>query len=161
MRQDPDVIMFGEIRDEQTLLAVLNAAETGHLVFATLHTNTATSTIQRALSFAPKDSDSIRYAFGSCLTAICCQRLLPRISGGRIIAHEIMIANPAIQNLIREGKFEQLQSKIQTGSSFGMHLMDDYIFNLLKNGDITQETALEFATHKEEMAKSIVKANKG
>ncbi len=144
LRQNPDIIGIGEMRDLETISTALTAAETGHLVIATLHTIDSTSTVDRIIDvFPPNNQEQIRYQFASVLVAIICQRLLPRADKkGRVLAYEVLIANDAVKNLIKEKKTNQLEHIIRTSSSAGMQLMDDSIKNLYKQGLITYDTAI-------------------
>ena len=141
-RQDPDVIMVGEMRDVETFAAALTAAETGHLVFSTLHTSTAVETVTRIVDMFPADRESqVISQLASTLRAVICQQLLPRVDGGRIGAREVMINNNAITNLIRSKKFKQIYTSIQTGRKEGMITMNKSIDNLLEQGYISKEVA--------------------
>jgi twitching motility protein PilT len=144
LRQDPDVIMVGEMRDLETMEAALTAAETGHLVFGTLHTNSASQTVDRVVdAFPANQQEQIRSVLAVALKAIIAQTLCPLASGkGRIAAYELMFVTPAVSNLIREKKTERLISTIQTSAKIGMCTMDDYLFKLYREGKITGETAL-------------------
>lgn len=146
LRQDPDVVMIGEMRDLETISAAITIAETGHLVLATLHTNSASQSIDRIIDvFPPHQQDQIRTQLASILMSICVQRLVPAIGGGRIPAVEIMIANPAVRNIIREGKTHQLDAVIQTGADQGMQTMDRTLAQMVKNGTITYDNARDYA----------------
>lgn len=144
LRQDPDVIVIGEMRDLDTISTALTAAETGHLVLATLHTSGATGTIHRILDvFPPAQQAQVRTQLAATLQAVLTQRLLPRAIGkGRVLAYELMVATDAIRNLIREQKVHQIPSAIQTGRTLGMRLMDHMIRDLYDAGEITWDTAL-------------------
>jgi len=143
LRQDPNVIMVGEMRDLETIAAAVTLAETGHLVLATLHTYSAAQTIDRIIDiFPPYQQNQIKSQLSGVLTAVISQRLLPREKGGRIAAREIMLNNSAIANLIREGKIAQIKSTIETNSSIGMITMDRHLKQLYKDGEISKETAL-------------------
>lgn len=143
LRQDPNVIMVGEMRDLETIAAAVTLAETGHLVLATLHTYSAAQTIDRIIDiFPPHQQGQIKSQLSSVLTAVISQRLLPRIKGGRIAAREILLNNPAISNLIREGKIAQIKSTIETNSAIGMVTMDRHIKQLYQAGEITRDSAL-------------------
>ncbi|MCK6502393.1 PilT/PilU family type 4a pilus ATPase [Myxococcota bacterium] len=144
LRQDPDVIVIGEMRDLETISTALTAAETGHLVLATLHTSGATGTIHRILDvFPPAQQAQVRTQLAATLQAVLTQRLLPRAVGkGRVLAYELMVATDAIRNLVREQKVHQIPSAIQTGRSLGMRLMDHMIRDLYDAGEITWDTAL-------------------
>ena len=146
LRQDPDVVLIGEMRDLETISAAITIAETGHLVFATLHTNSAAQSIDRMIDvFPPHQQPQIRAQLSSILMAICSQRLVPAIGGGRVPATEILIANPAVRNIIREGKSHQLDAVIQTGADQGMQTMDRTLVGLVQNGIITYDSAYEVA----------------
>lgn len=146
LRQDPDVVLIGEMRDLETISAAITIAETGHLVFATLHTNSAAQSIDRMIDvFPPHQQPQIRAQLSNILMAICSQRLVPSIGGGRVVAAEILIANPAVRNIIREGKAHQLDAVIQTGADQGMQTMDRTLVNLVQSGTITYDNAREFA----------------
>jgi twitching motility protein PilT len=131
LRQDPDVVLIGEMRDLETISAAITIAETGHLVFATLHTNSAAQSIDRMIDvFPPHQQPQIRSQLSNILMAICSQRLVPTIGGGRVAAAEVLIATPAVSNIIREGKSHQLDAVIQTGADKGMQSMDRTLFHL-------------------------------
>ena len=133
LREDPDVILVGEMRDLETIQIAITCAETGHLVFATLHTNSASQTVDRMVDvFPPGQQEQIRFQLSNNIEAVICQQLLPRAGmPGRVCAQEIMIATPAVRNLIREAKSHQLPSAIQTGAKFGMQTMDQHLRDLL------------------------------
>jgi twitching motility protein PilT len=142
LREDPDIILVGEMRDIETIRLALTAAETGHLVFATLHTSSAAKTIDRIIDVFPGGEKSmVRSMLSESLRAVVAQTLMKRISGGRIAAHEIMIATPAIRNLIREDKVAQMYSAIQTGQNMGMHTLDQYLEGLVGRGIISRQEA--------------------
>ncbi len=146
LREDPDVVLIGEMRDLETIQSAVTIAETGHLVFATLHTNSAAQSIDRMIDvFPPHQQAQIRTQLSNILMAICAQRLVPAIGGGRIAAAEIMIANSAIRALIRDGKTHQLDTAIQTGADQGMQTMDRTLSKLVQTGTITYDAAREFA----------------
>ena len=147
LRQDPDVILIGELRDLETISVALTAAETGHLVFATLHTQDASQTIDRVIDvFPPHQQGQVRAQLAATLNGVVCQTLVKRASGsGRAVATEVMMATPAIANLIREGKTYQILSAMQAGRSLGMHTMDQHLADLVNSGTITHEAALEKA----------------
>ncbi len=142
LRQDPNIIMLGEMRDLETISAAVTLAETGHLVLATLHTYSAAQTIDRIIdSFPPYQQNQIKSQLSNVLSAVISQRLLPRQQGGRIATREILINNKAVANLIREGKLEQIESIIETGSSQGMITMDKHLKELYQAGEISREVA--------------------
>ncbi|MBB1434179.1 type IV pilus twitching motility protein PilT [Pseudoalteromonas sp. SG43-6] len=142
LREDPDVILVGELRDLETIRLAMTAAETGHLVFGTLHTTSAPKTIDRIIDVFPGEEKSmIRSMLSESLRAVISQTLLKKIGGGRVAAHEIMIAVPAIRNLIREDKIAQMYSSIQTGASHGMQTMDQCLINLVNHGVVTNTEA--------------------
>lgn len=152
LREDPDVVLIGEMRDLETIAAAITIAETGHLVFATLHTNSASQSIDRMIDvFPPHQQPQIRAQLANILMAICSQRLIPAIGGGRIAAAEILVATPAVRNIIREGKSHQLEAVIQTGAEFGMQSMDKTLVTLVHNGTITYEEARNFAVDLDEL----------
>jgi twitching motility protein PilT len=150
LREDPDVIFVGEMRDLETISLALTAAETGHLVFSTLHTNNVAETVDRVIDVFPSEQhDYVRQIFANVIMGIISQILMPRKdSRGRVAAMEILIATPAIRNLIREAKSYQIPSSVQTGSQYGMQTMDHCLANLLRKGLISQQTAWEYATDK-------------
>ena len=147
LRQDPDVILIGELRDLETISVALTAAETGHLVFATLHTQDASQTIDRVIDvFPPHQQGQVRAQLAATLNGVVCQTLVKRASGsGRAVATEVMMATPAIANLIREGKTYQIPSAMQAGRELGMHTMDQHLADLVNAGTITHQAALEKA----------------
>ncbi len=146
LREDPDVILVGEMRDLETIRLALTAAETGHLVFGTLHTTSAAKTIDRIVDVFPGDEKSmVRSMLSESLRGVISQALMKKAGGGRIAAHEIMIATPAIRNLIREDKVAQMYSSIQTGAGYGMVTLDQSLKELLKKGLITKDAALKLA----------------
>lgn len=152
LRQDPDVVMIGEMRDLETIAAAITIAETGHLVFATLHTNSAAQSIDRMIDvFPPHQQPQIRSQLSNILMAICSQRLIPAIGGGRIASAEILVATPAVRNIIREGKSHQLDAVIQTGAEFGMQSMDKTLVNLIHAGTITYDEARNYAVDIDEL----------
>ncbi|SHH30449.1 twitching motility protein PilT [Caloranaerobacter azorensis DSM 13643] len=157
LRQDPDVILVGEMRDLETISIAITAAETGHLVLSTLHTIGAAKTIDRIIDvFPPHQQQQIKIQLSTVLEGIISQQLLPRAdTQGRVLALEIMIATPAIRNLIREGKTYQIQTAIQTGMKFGMQTMDNSLINLFKQGLISRNTALDYAVDREFVSRFI------
>ena len=152
LRQDPDVVLIGEMRDLETIASAITIAETGHLVFATLPTNSAAQSIDRMIDvFPPHQQPQIRSQLSNILMAICSQRLVPMIGSGRIAAAEIMIATPAVRNIIREGKTHQMDAVIQTGAEFGMQSMDRTLVNLVHAGTISYEEARNYAVDIDEL----------
>ncbi|MDO9319474.1 MAG: type IV pilus twitching motility protein PilT [Gammaproteobacteria bacterium] len=142
LREDPDIILVGELRDLETIRLALTAAETGHLVFGTLHTTSAAKTIDRVIDVFPAAEKSmVRSMLSESLQAVVSQALLKKNGGGRVAAHEIMIGTPAIRNLIREDKVAQMYSAIQTGSQYGMKTLDQCLKELVQKGTITKEEA--------------------
>lgn len=152
LREDPDVVLIGEMRDLETIAAAITIAETGHLVFATLHTNSASQSIDRMVDvFPPHQQQQVRAQLGNILMAVCSQRLIPALGGGRVPAAEILIATPAVRNIIREGKNYQLEAVIQTGVEHGMQSMDHTLVNLVHSGKISYDEARNFAVDVEEL----------
>lgn len=146
LRQDPDVVLIGEMRDLETIAAAITIAETGHLVFATLHTNSASQSIDRMVNvFPPHQQPQIKIQLAGILQAICSQRLIPAIGGGRLAASEILLANSAVRNIIREGKTHQLDAVIQTSAAEGMQSMDRTLALMVQGGQITYDEAKNFA----------------
>jgi len=151
-RQDPDVIMVGEMRDPETMATAITAAETGHLVFATLHTNSAALTIHRIVdSFPPAQQDQIRAQLSGSLLGVVSQRLIPRIKGGLIPACEIMLNTPAIANLIRENKIHEIPLIIETSAEIGMISLNRSLANLVKRKEISLENALNYSLNPAEL----------
>lgn len=152
LRQDPDVVLIGEMRDLETISAAITIAETGHLVFATLHTNSASQSIDRMIDvFPPHQQPQVRAQLANILQGIVSQRLIPAIGGGRIAAAEILVANSAVRNIIREGKSHQLDAVIQTGAEHGMQSMDKTLVSLIHAGTITYDEARNYAVDIEEL----------
>ena len=152
LREDPDVVLIGEMRDLETIAAAITIAETGHLVFATLHTNSASQSIDRMVDvFPPHQQPQIRAQLANILMAIASQRLVPSIGGGRVAAAEILVATPAVRNIIREGKSHQLEAVIQTGAEFGMQSMDKTLVSLVQKGIITYDEARNYAVDVDEL----------
>lgn len=152
LREDPDVVLIGEMRDLETIAAAITIAETGHLVFATLHTNGASQSIDRMIDvFPPHQQPQVRSQIANILMAICSQRLIPALGGGRVVAAEVLIANPAVRNIIREGKNHQLEAVIQTGAEYGMQSMDKTLVNLIHSGVISYDEAKNYAVDPEEL----------
>jgi twitching motility protein PilT len=152
LRQDPDVVLLGEMRDLETIASAITIAETGHLVFATLHTNSAAQSIDRMIDvFPPHQQPQVRAQLSNILMGVISQRLIPAIGGGRIAAAEVLIANPAVRNIIREGKSHQLEAVIQTGAEFGMQSMDKELASLIHQGTITYDEARNYAVDLDEL----------
>jgi twitching motility protein PilT len=150
LREDPDIILVGEMRDLETIRLALTAAETGHLVFGTLHTSSAAKTIDRIIDVFPAaEKTMVRSMLSESLRAVIAQTLLKKTGGGRIAAHEIMIGTPAIRNLIREDKVAQMYSAIQTGQSVGMQTLDQNLQELVQRGQINRLDAKSKAMNKE------------
>jgi len=158
----PDIILVGEMRDLETIHAAIEAAETGHIVFGTLHTAGAASTVNRIIDVFPKDAqDQIRTQLSTALIGVLSQTLLPKQPEGVIAAYEMMVVTPAIQNLIRENKSYRIDSSIQTGAKDGMFLLDDHLFTLWKAGVILKEDVLLKAAKPQDLAKRIMQAERG
>lgn len=146
LRQDPDVILVGEMRDLETISTAITAAETGHLVFGTLHTKGAANTIDRIIDvFPPEQQEQVRIQLADVLECAIAKALLPRIGGGRVAAYEILVATPAVRSLIRQNKSFQITSAMQTGKRQGMQLLDDALADLVRTGKVTLENALALA----------------
>jgi twitching motility protein PilT len=162
LRQDPDVVLVGEMRDLETIEAAITAAETGHVVFATLHTTGAQGTINRIIDVFPtSQQEQIRTQLSTAVIGILSQTLLPKPGGGRIAAYEMLVVTPAIANLIRENKTYRITSSIQTGHKLGMQLLDDHMFKLWKDGAVQKREILLKANAPEELAARIDRAERG
>lgn len=156
LREDPDVVLVGEMRDLETIASAITVSETGHLVFATLHTNNAAQTVDRIIDVFPaRQQPQIRMQLAASLTGVISQRLLPKIGGGRIVAAEIMVATPAIRNAIREGKTHQINNIIEVSASDGMISMDRSLSALVKKGEVLAEDAKHLAINPSEFDKLI------
>jgi len=157
LREDPDVVLVGEMRDLETIEIALRAAETGHLVFGTLHTNTAISTITRIIDvFPPSQQEQIRIQLSFVLQGVISQRLIPKIGGGRVLAYELLIPNTAIRNLIRENKLQQVYSLMQSGQAeTGMQTMNQSLVSLYKKGLITLEDAYRYSPDIKELERMV------
>ena len=153
LRQDPDIILVGEMRDLETISVALTAAETGHLVFGTLHTQDAAQTIDRVIDvFPPHQQQQVRAQLAGALQGVVSQTLCRTASGrGRVAASEVLVATPAVRNLIREGKSHQVYSVLQAGAQHGMHTLDQNLADLVKGRKITLETALERCHHRDDL----------
>jgi twitching motility protein PilT len=162
LRMDPDVILVGEMRDLETIHAAIEAAETGHIVFGTLHTSGAASTINRIIDVFPKDQqDQVRTQLSTALMGVLSQALLPKKPDGLIAAHEMMVVTPAIQNLVRENKVYRIDSAIQTGRKHGMFLLDESLFRLWKEDLCEKEEVLLKSSKPAELAAKIAQAERG
>jgi len=162
LRQDPDIILIGEMRDLETIQAALTTAETGHLTFATLHTNSCVETINRIIDvFPPHQQQQIRTQLSFVLEGVCAQQLLPKVGGkGRVLAMEVMIPNPAIRNLIREDKLQQIYSAMQVGQTkFGMQTMNQALLSLLERRLITLEDCMERSHNQDELRQMLTTSN--
>ena len=156
LRQDPDVILIGELRDLETIAAAITAAETGHFVLGTLHTQDASQSVDRLIDvFPPHQQQQIRVQLASVLVGICSQQLIPKDGGGRVCATEVLVANPAVRNNIREGKTSQIRGLIQTGKEQGMHTMEQCLVDFVHSGAITKDVAMTFAYNPQELARSL------
>ena len=156
LRQDPDVILIGEMRDLETISVALTAAETGHLVFATLHTQDAAQTIDRVIDvFPPHQQPQVRAQLAVTLQGVVCQTLIKNNQGGRAVATEVLVMTPAISNLIREGKTYQIRSSLQAGRGLGMHTLDQHLSELVNAGEISHEAAYSKAQNAEELRQLI------
>lgn len=154
LREDPDVVLIGEMRDFETIQATLTIAETGHLVFATLHTNSAAQTVDRIIDVFPENQQTqVRLQLSLILEGVISQRLMPALTGGRVVAAEILTATAAIKTLIREGKTHQIDSTIQTSAEYGMMTLEMALAKLVKAGKINVETATAYAIRPEELGK--------
>ncbi|SEM87990.1 type IV pilus twitching motility protein PilT [Cryobacterium luteum] len=162
LRQDPDVILIGELRDLETISVALTAAETGHLVFATLHTQNAAQTIDRIIDvFPPFQQEQVRAQLAATLQGVVCQALIKKIGGGRAVAIEVLVATPAIANLIREGKTYQIPSAMQAGRALGMNTMDQHLAELVTTGLITRKAAEEKAQDRASLAQLLRQSDAG
>jgi twitching motility protein PilT len=162
LRMDPDVILVGELRDLETIEAAITAAETGHIVFGTLHTTGAQGTVNRIIDVFPTNQqDQIRTQLSVAIIAVLSQALLPKIGGGRIAAYELLVVTPGVANLIRENKTFRITSAIQTGAKHGMQLLDDALFQLWRDEKVDIEEVLTKANAPEELAKRIADWKRG
>ncbi|WP_407543098.1 PilT/PilU family type 4a pilus ATPase (plasmid) [Deinococcus radiomollis] len=160
MRQDPDVILIGEMRDKETVEAALSAAQTGHLVFSTLHTMDAMRTVTRIIDFfAPHERQQIRQGLSESLVGVVSQRLLPRLGGGRVLGTEILIGTPTVRDCIKdETKTDEIKQALQEGSLRGMHTFDQYLVRLVREGRMSEEEAMQAATSAHEVKISLMTA---
>jgi len=163
LREDPDVVLVGELRDLETIEAAMRAAETGHLVFGTLHTNSAHSTVTRIIDqFPPDQQEQVRVQLSESLLAVLCQNLLPRTDvRGMIAAYEFMVMTPAIANMIRENNAFRIPGSIQTGKRLGMQLMDEHLFTLWDEGKVSEEDVLERAHDVDELKQKMDRRQSG
>jgi len=162
LRQDPDIILVGELRDLETIEAAISAAETGHVVFGTLHTSSAQGTVNRIIdAFPTTQQEQVRTQLSTAIIGVVAQTLLPKIGGGRIAAYEILVVTPAIGNLIRENKTFRINSSIQTGAKLGMQLLDDHLFKLWNEKKVTKENVLAKAQNPDDLAQRIFNAERG
>ncbi|NBW95315.1 MAG: type IV pilus twitching motility protein PilT [Planctomycetia bacterium] len=162
LRQDPDVILVGELRDLETIEAAISAAETGHVVFGTLHTSSAQGTVNRIIdAFPTNQQEQVRTQLSTAIIGVVSQALLPKIGGGRCAAYEILRVTPAIGNLIRENKTFRINSAIQTGAKLGMQLLDDHLFRLWQEKKVREEDVLAKAQSVDDLAKRIANAKHG
>lgn len=156
LREDPNVVLIGEMRDYETIAAALTIAETGHLVFATLHTNSAAQTVDRIVDVFPEQSKSqVRMQLSNTLEAVFAQKLIPSLNGGRVVAAEIMVATPAVKTVIREGKTHLLDNIIQTSAELGMMTLETCLANLVKTGKVSFEIAQSFAFRPEDLVRLV------
>lgn len=156
LREDPDVVLIGEMRDPESISSAITIAETGHLVFSTLHTNSASQTIDRIIdSFPPHQQNQIRIQLASTLQGIISQRLLPQIGSGRVLASEVLIATNAIQSNIREGKTHMIESIIETSQDSGMYTIEYSLAQLVQEGKITREIAMQYAARPDELSRQL------
>jgi len=162
LRQDPDIILVGELRDLETIEAAISAAETGHVVFGTLHTSSAQGTVNRIIdAFPTNQQEQVRTQLSTAIIGVVSQTLLPKIGGGRVAAYEILVVTPAIGNLIRENKTFRINSSIQTGAKLGMQLLDDHLFKLWNEKKITKENAFAKAQQPDDLMQRIFNAERG
>ncbi|QDS98021.1 type IV pilus twitching motility protein PilT [Adhaeretor mobilis] len=162
LRQDPDIILVGELRDLETIEAAITAAETGHVVFGTLHTSSAAGTINRVIDVFPTNQqDQIRTQLATSIIGILAQQLIPKIGGGRIAAFEVLVVTPGISNLIRENKVFRITSAIQTGAKHGMQLLDDHLFRLWRDEICSEEDVIGKANSPDDLSKRIASAKRG
>lgn len=162
LRQDPDIILVGEMRDLETIEAAITAAETGHIVFGTLHTTGAQGTVNRIIDVFPTNQqEQIRTQLSTSIIGVLSQALLPKIGGGRVAVYEMLVVTPAIANLIRENKTYRINSAIQTGAKLGMQLLDDHMFRLWRDGIVEKSEILVRANNPDELAAKIARAERG
>lgn len=156
LREDPDVVLVGEMRDYETIATALTVAETGHLVFATLHTNSAAQTIDRIVDVFPENQQAqVRIQLASVLEAVISQRLLAQITGRRTLAYEVLLASPAVQTVVREGKTHLIDNIIQTSAELGMITIEATLAGLVKGGKVSLSSAMEYALHPDELSRLV------
>jgi twitching motility protein PilT len=156
LREDPDVVLVGEMRDYETIAAAMTVAETGHLVFATLHTNSASQTLDRIVDVFPEEQqEQVKLQLSNVLEAVFSQRLIPALGGGRVVAHELMLATTAIRTAVREGKTHQIDSMIQTSTEVGMVTLEATLAELVKKGKISVDTAQTYCLRPEQLSRLI------
>ncbi|EKD67899.1 MAG: twitching motility protein, partial [uncultured bacterium] len=154
LREDPDVVLIGEMRDYETIAAAITIAETGHLVFATLHTNSASQTVDRIIDVFPEhQQDQVRLQLSNVLEGVISQRLIPTLSGGRMAIAEIMTGTPAVKSIVREGKTHQLDNVIQTSAEFGMATLEASLAQAVKDGKISIDVATAYALRPEDIGR--------
>jgi twitching motility protein PilT len=156
LREDPDVVLVGEMRDYETIAAALTVAETGHLVFATLHTNSAAQTIDRIVDVFPDEQqDQVKLQLSNVIEAVFSMRLVPGTTGSRVVAYELMLGSPAIKTSIREGKTHQIDNILQTSQEIGMNTLEASLASLIKSGKVTLETAQSYSLRPEELSRLV------
>ncbi len=156
LREDPDVVLIGEMRDPESVASAITIAETGHLVFSTLHTNSASQTIDRIIdSFPPHQQNQVRVQLSSTLQGIISQRLIPRLDSGRVLASEVLLATNAVQANIREGKTHMIDSIIETSKDVGMYTIESSLADLIREGLITRDIGMQYAVRPDELARLI------
>ena len=156
LREDPDVVLVGEMRDHETIASALTVAETGHLVFATLHTNSAAQTIDRIVDVFPEEQQGqVRLQLSNVLEAVFSMRLVPAIAGGRVVAYEVMLGTSAIKTSIREGKTHQIESVLQTSQEVGMNTLEVSLASFVRSGHVTLETAQSFSLRPEDLNRMV------
>jgi twitching motility protein PilT len=162
LREDPDVVLVGEMRDYETIAAALTVAETGHLVFATLHTNSAAQTIDRIVDVFPEEQQGqVRLQLSNVIEAVFSQRLIPALAGGRVVGYEVMLATTAIRTAIREGKTHQIDSILQTSQEIGMNTIENSLAELVKNGRISLDVAQSYSLRPEQLTRLVRSSTEG
>lgn len=156
LREDPDVVLIGEMRDFETIAAALTIAETGHLVLATLHTNSAAQTIDRIVDvFPPHQQSQVRLQLAATIEGVFSQRLMPAIGGGRVVAYEILLANPAVRNVIREGKTHMIDNIVMTSTEMGMTILENRLAQLVNEGLVSKDVAMRYSIRPDELSRQI------